>query len=86
MKDQELLQNIVCELVNVPEDVRIEKTIDDMGILLTLHVNPRDMGVLLGRKGETITAIRKIMKPVGFKHGSRISIKVHDPNYQNNYQ
>ena len=57
---QEFLENILKSLVNHPEDVKIERTVDEMGVLLTIKLNPADVGIVIGRKGNTIRAIRTL--------------------------
>ena len=76
---QEFLENILKSLVNHPEDVKVEKTVDEMGVLLTIKVNPADVGMVIGRKGNTIRAIRTLVKIVGLKNRARINIKLEQP-------
>jgi len=76
---QEFLENILKSLVNHPEDVKVERTVDEMGVLLTIKVNPADVGMVIGRKGNTIRAIRTLVKIVGLKNRARINIKLEQP-------
>ncbi len=77
---QEFLENILKALVNHPEDVKVERTVDEMGVLLTIKVNPADVGIIIGRKGSTIQAIRTLVKIVGLKNRARINLKVEQPS------
>ena len=77
---QEFLENILKALVNHPEDVKVERTVDEMGVLLTIKVNPADVGIVIGRKGSTIQAIRTLVKIVGLKNRARINLKVEQPS------
>lgn len=75
----EFLEYVVKSLVSHPDDVRVEATRDDMGILLTLDINAEDMGKVIGRIGNTAKAIRTLIRVVGMKHGARISLKILEP-------
>jgi len=75
----EVLENILKALVNNPEDVKVTKTLDEMGVLLTVKVNPQDMGIIIGHKGETIKAIRTLIKAIGSRHFARVNIKLQEP-------
>ena len=76
---QTFLENIVKALVDNPEAVKIEKTLDEMGVLLTLHIDPKDMGLVVGRQGTTIKAIRTLLRVVGLKNRARINLKLEEP-------
>lgn len=81
-KDKELLETIVTSIVNKPDEVSVERTVDEMGVLLTLKVDPEDMGNIIGRKGQTAQAIRTLLKILGAKNNARVNLKIHDPNQQ----
>jgi predicted RNA-binding protein YlqC (UPF0109 family) len=75
----ETLENIIKALVNNPDDVKITRSLDELGVLLKIKVNPQDMGLIIGRRGTIIQAIKTIMKAIGIKHHARINIKVEEP-------
>lgn len=77
--DQEFVEYIVKNIVNFPDDVRTERVIDERGVLITLHINPEDMGYVIGRQGQTARAIRTLLKIVGAKNNARINLKIHEP-------
>lgn len=77
--DEVLLETIVKEMVDWPEDVRVERASDEMGVLLSLHVNPADMGKIIGVQGATAKALRLILRNVGLQNSSRINIKIIEP-------
>lgn len=77
--DKQFLEMIVKNIVNNPEDITVERTVDEMGVLLTLKINPADMGYVIGRKGQTAQAIRTLLKIVGAKNNSRVNLKIFDP-------
>jgi predicted RNA-binding protein YlqC (UPF0109 family) len=77
--DQEFLEFLVKAIVDHPEDVKIERRVDEMGVLLSLRVNPQDMGQDVGRQGQTANAIRSLLRIVGVKHDARVNLKIEEP-------
>lgn len=77
--EKEYLEYLIKGLVQYPDQVRIEKTIDNMGILLSLSVSKNDMGVVIGKRGVTASAIKLLSKLNGFKNEQRISVKIQEP-------
>ena len=77
--DQEFLEYIVKALVDHPEDVKIDRKVDEMGVLLSLKVNPEDMGQIVGRQGSTARAIRSLVRIVGLKNHARVNLKIEEP-------
>jgi len=77
--DRDFLEFIVKSIVDHPDDVKVERKIDEMGVLLTLKVNPQDMGQVIGRKGSTSTAIRSLLRIVGIKNNARVNLKIEEP-------
>lgn len=78
-KDQEFVEYIVKALVDQPDDVRTERVVDEMGVLITLFINPADMGQVIGRMGQTAKALRTLLRVVGAKHKARVNLKIHEP-------
>ncbi|MBU1126475.1 MAG: KH domain-containing protein [Patescibacteria group bacterium] len=78
-QDQQFVESIVKEIVNHPEDVRTERTIDERGVLITLFINQEDMGYVIGRSGQTARSIRTLLKIVGAKQNARVNLKIHEP-------
>lgn len=78
-KDQEFVEYLVSALVDHPTDVKTERTVDEMGVLITLHLNPEDMGQVIGRQGQTAKSIRTLLRVVGAKHKSRVNLKIYEP-------
>ncbi|HRH26456.1 MAG TPA: KH domain-containing protein [Candidatus Paceibacterota bacterium] len=77
--DQQFLEQVVKALVDNPGDVKIDRTVDEMGVLLTLSVNPGDMGKIIGRAGNTAKAIRTLLRVVGMKGNARVNLKINEP-------
>lgn len=78
-RDQEFLEFVVKALVDNPDDVKVDRTVDEMGVLLTLDVNAEDMGKIIGRSGNTAKAIRTLLRVVGMKNNSRVNLKINEP-------
>jgi predicted RNA-binding protein YlqC (UPF0109 family) len=78
-RDQEYLEYLVKAIVAHPEDVSSDRTVDERGVLLTLNINPEDMGYVIGRKGQTAQAIRTLLKIVGAKNNARVNLKINEP-------
>lgn len=77
--DVKFLDFVIKALVEKPEDVKIVRTVDEMGVLMTLDVNPMDMGKIIGREGNTAKAIRTLLRVVGMKNNARVNLKINEP-------
>jgi len=78
-EDQQFLESVVKSLVDHPESVHINRTVDEMGVLLTLDVHAEDMGKIIGRSGNTAKAIRTLLRVVGMKNEARVNLKINEP-------
>ncbi len=78
-QDQQFVEFIVKALVDHPEDVKTERSVDEMGVLITLHLNQQDMGQVIGRQGQTAKAIRTLLRVVGAKRKARVNLKINEP-------
>ena len=79
MEDVAFLEYVVKALVDHPNDVKIERTVDEMGVLVKLTVNPADMGKIIGRQGNTAKAVRTLLRVVGMKNNARVNLKINEP-------
>src|SRR4029077_6470733 len=77
--DQVFLEYVVKALVDNPNDIKIERTVDEMGVLISLTVNPADMGKIIGRMGNTAKAIRTLLRIIGMKNNARVNLKINEP-------
>ena len=77
--DVKFLEFVVKALVEKPEEVKIVRTVDEMGVLLTLDINSADMGKVIGRQGNTAKAIRTLLRVVGMKNNARVNLKINEP-------
>ena len=77
--DKTFLEYVVKALVDNPNDVKIDRTVDEMGVLISLTVNPADMGKIIGRMGNTAKAIRTLLRVIGMKNNARVNLKINEP-------
>lgn len=77
--DKEFVSYVVKSIVDNPNDVLIERTVDEMGVLITLQVNPSDMGYVIGKAGSTAKAIRSLLRIVGARNNARVNLKILEP-------
>ena len=74
--DQHFVEYIVKTLVNNPDKVKIDRTIDEKGVLLSLEVDPEDVGRIIGRRGATAQSIRTLLRALGTKNDARYNLKI----------
>ncbi|MEK7643206.1 MAG: KH domain-containing protein [Patescibacteria group bacterium] len=77
--DRDFLEFVVKSLVDNPDDVKVDRRVDEMGVLLSLRVNPANMGQVIGRNGNTAKALRTLLRVVGMKHNARVNLKIEEP-------
>lgn len=74
--DQQFVEYIVKTLVNNPDKVEVERKIDEKGVLLSLTVDPEDVGRVIGRRGATAQSIRTLLRALGTKNDARYNLKI----------
>ena len=74
--DQQFVEYIVKSLVGSPDDVIVDRVIDEKGVLLTLTVNPEDLGRVIGRRGSTAQSLRTLLRALGTKNSARYNLKI----------
>ncbi len=74
--DQQFVEYVIKNLVNHPDDVTVERKIDEKGVLLTLTVNPEDLGRVIGRRGSTAQSVRTLLRALGTKNDARYNLKI----------
>ncbi len=74
--DQQFVEYIVKTLVNNPEKVAVERKIDEKGVLLSLSVDPEDVGRVIGKRGATAQSIRTLLRALGTKNDARYNLKI----------
>ena len=70
---------MVKSIVDHSDDVKVEREVDEMGVLLTLTVSPEDMGQVIGRQGATAKSIRTLLRVIGAKNNARVNLKINEP-------
>ncbi|MCK5471881.1 KH domain-containing protein [Candidatus Gracilibacteria bacterium] len=78
--DKDFLEATVKAIVDHPEDVILERTVDDLGILIKLRVNETDMSKIVGKEGRTAKALRTLLRLVGSKFDQRVNLKILEPD------
>ncbi|MFH1947105.1 MAG: KH domain-containing protein [Candidatus Magasanikbacteria bacterium] len=79
MEDQVFLEYVIKAIVGKPEAVKVERTVDERGVLLTLDVDVSDIGYVIGRQGQTARAVRTLLRIVGAKNNARVNLKINEP-------
>ncbi len=77
--DKEFVEYVVKALVVNPDDVHVKRSVDDMGVLLELSVNPEDMGKVIGKAGATAKSIRTLLRVLGSRGDERVNLKIVEP-------
>ena len=77
--DKEFVEFVVKAIVDNPDDVEIDRTVDEMGVLISLKINPADMGQVIGRQGSTAKSIRTLLRVIGAKSNARVNFKIIEP-------
>ncbi|MYB40525.1 KH domain-containing protein [Candidatus Saccharibacteria bacterium] len=78
MIDQEFVKYIVSSLVSKPDKVRVDRIMDERGVLLTLHVDEEDLGRVIGRKGSTAQSLRVLLRALGSKNEAHYNLRIAD--------
>lgn len=79
-QDLEFVLFVVKQIVDNPDDVKAERKVDEMGVLISLEVNKEDMGKLIGKSGQTAKALRVLLRIIGSKHNARVNLKIVEPD------
>lgn len=78
-QDQQFLEFVVKSIVNNPDGVKTTRTVDERGVLITLDVSAGDIGYVIGRQGQTVRAIRTLLRVVGAKNNASVNLKINEP-------
>lgn len=78
-KDKDFIEFVVKNIVDYPDEVVIDRAIDDLGVLITLKVAKDDMGKIIGKGGQTAKAMRVLLRLIGSKNGERVNLKILEP-------
>jgi uncharacterized protein len=78
--DRDFVEFIVKSIVEHPEDVVVNREVDEMGVLITLKVNKDDMGKIIGKSGQTAKSLRVLLRVIGSKNNARVNLKIVEPD------
>jgi predicted RNA-binding protein YlqC (UPF0109 family) len=76
--DQQFVEFIIKSLVSEPDAVKVERRIDEKGVLLELTVAPEDLGRVIGKRGATAQSVRTLLRALGTKNDARYNLKIVD--------
>jgi len=79
-QDQVVLEGIIKQLVNQPDEVHTERSVDNMGVFIRIWCDKIDMPILIGRNGDNAKALRQIARMIGYRLGSHLSLKIEEPD------
>lgn len=79
MDASKYLESIITPLVSFPDQVRINQSLDERGVLLSVTLDKEDMGKIIGKQGETARSIRRLVRQLGMANKQLISIKINEP-------
>ncbi len=77
--DRDFVEYVVKQIVEKPDEVVVERVIDEMGVLITLKVSKDDMGKIIGKSGQTAKALRILLRIIGSKNNARVNLKIVEP-------
>lgn len=83
-QDQSILESILKAIVNRPEDVKVSRSVDELGVLLSVKLGEGDAGVVIGKEGRAIKAIRSVMNLIGYKNRAHVNVRLDVPDRQRN--
>lgn len=78
--DRDFVEYIVKQIVGHPEVVEVTRTVDEMGVLITLRVHKDDMGKIIGKSGQTAKSLRILLRVIGSKNNARVNLKIVEPD------
>jgi len=77
--DIEFVEYVVKAIVNNPDQVKVTRKIDELGVLISLEIAKEDMGTVIGKNGQTAKAIRTLLRVIGAKTNARVNMKIIEP-------
>lgn len=79
-QDRDFVEFVVKQIVSKPEDIEMTRTVDEMGVLITLKVSKDDMGKIIGKSGQTAKALRVLLRIIGSLNNARVNLKILEPD------
>ncbi|MEK7524207.1 MAG: KH domain-containing protein [Patescibacteria group bacterium] len=78
--DRDFVEFLVKQMVTNPDEVQVVRSVDEMGVLITLRVAKEDMGRIIGKNGQTAKSVRVLLRVVGAKNNARVNLKIIEPD------
>ncbi len=78
-QDVAFVEYVIKSIVDHPDDVKVDRTVDEMGVLISLVVNAEDMGQVIGRSGATAKSVRTLLRVIGARNNARVNLKIVEP-------
>ncbi len=78
--DRDFIEYVVKQIVDEPDEVVVTRSVDELGVLITLRVGPHDMGKIIGKSGQTAKALRVLLRVIGSKNNARVNLKIVEPD------
>ena len=78
--DRDFVEYVVKQIVDSPDEVEVTRSVDEMGVLITLKVGKDDMGKVIGKSGQTAKSLRVLLRVIGSKNNARVNLKIVEPN------
>lgn len=79
-QDRDFVEFIVKQIASSSDGIEVTRTVDDMGVLITLRVSKEDMGRIIGKNGQTAKALRNLLRIMGTKENIRVNLKIVEPD------
>jgi len=80
--DKDFVEHVVKLIVDTPDDVKVTRAVDEMGVLITLQVAKEDMGKIIGKNGQTAKSLRILLRVIGSKNNARVNLRIVEPEGQ----
>lgn len=77
--DKDFIEHVVKLIVDNPDDVKVSRAVDEMGVLITLQVSKEDMGKIIGKNGQTAKSLRILLRVIGSKNNARVNLRIVEP-------
>ena len=78
--DRDFIESVVKQIVEHPDAVEVTRSVDEMGVLITLKVHKDDMGKIIGKAGQTAKSLRVLLRVIGSKNNARVNLKIVEPD------
>jgi len=77
--DRDFIESVVKMIVEKPDEVVVTRSVDEMGVLITLQVSKEDMGKIIGKSGQTAKSLRVLLRVIGSKNNARVNLRIVEP-------